>query len=205
MAANTLKGNNTTSSTDPSDIAMNTFLKAPAGQSTTQLLVAPATQGNAPTLSDESLYIRKNRTNVLPTAAGTGALVIQRDTNISGSKGYNEGIRINRSSDGWACLVLGGKKDTYEDIDPIGISTPITQTTGNMSWYVGCHPDGGKLMIGQNSSAYGGLEFNRDGKINYISTTGTKYNIINEVIILQGTDLGILQSDQSSARTNPFW
>jgi hypothetical protein len=155
--------------------------------------------------SNNGNFLSKEIVNILSSATGTGALVIQRNTNVPTSAGYNEGIRINRSNDGWACLILGAKKDTYEGIDPIGINTPISPTSGNMSWYVGCHPDGGRLMIGQNSSGYGGLEFNRDGKINYISTTGTKYNIVNEVITLGNTDLGISPYDQSSQNYAPFY
>ncbi|KAA6368688.1 MAG: hypothetical protein EZS28_035785 [Streblomastix strix] len=177
------------------------FLKSPAAQTAgTQLLLAPNVKGAAPTLSEEALYMRRDRVNVLDSV--NKSFVIQRN---SGTNNYNEGLRINRSHEAWACLVIGGMKDSIDNIDTVGYGVlPVTQTTGYSTWAIGTNLSG-DLYIGMTSGGYGGLEFKRDGNINYISPSGTKYNVLREVVILGNLDLGISTYDQSGQNYAPFY
>ncbi len=87
----------------------------------------------------------KNGINATGNITATGSINVSGVTsgstivvnpNVSGS--YNEGIRINKASNSWAIINLGG-------------NTGSTSGTGNGQWLIGRNPSG-SLLIAENGS-----------------------------------------------------
>jgi hypothetical protein len=114
------------------------------------------------------------------------------------SNNYNQGIRINRGSALWSGILLGGKKGTTENVDPVGVDSvnALTATTGNSTWWIAADP-GGNLELTMIADTNGG-EYGLILKRNKSAFLFDSAYPLNRPVILNAANLGIPATDAAA-------